>query len=285
MVTLVCSRDALLLTSYWLSAQRNTLINLGPTKRGSTQLLVLVPYNETEEVSVMQGSLIGYEHVLLEAVAPLELCFTTTRVLPVFDDIHQADNVVTASIEFSRAMNFDGISYGWLLVQDSASVSVELSEVSPFRLHLQLTFVVPGSVNITFKSGVCFAISTGEYNLASDMIEVSYAEELFSFYCSFESGQEVTRPDFEFSISAPDVVTSLWPANFQVENCEIAQFSSDIVAGGTVIAIGLHVLTPGEFSIALPARSAQLLSGEYNERWSLAAVFVEGRGCVAGRFA
>ena len=279
-MTLFCSCDTLVLTSYWLSAQQNTLINLGPTKQGGMQLLVLVPYNETQEVRVMQGALMGYEHVTLPSIAPLQLRFTTTRVMPVFEDIHQTDNVITASITFSRAMSFDGLSSSWLLVQDSSSVLVDLSLDTLFRLHLQITFVVPGSVNITFKSGVCYSISTGEYNLASDMIEVSYAEALFSFTSSFEDRQEVTSPDIELSLYASDLVMSIWPANFEVENCKIAQFSQDIVEGATVVVLGIHVLQPGEFSITLPARSVQLLTGEFNDRWSIVAVFVEGCSLV-----
>ena len=279
-MTLFCSCDTLVLTSYWLSAQQNTLINLGPTKQGSMQLLVLVPYNETQEVCVMQGALMGYEHVPLASIAPLELRFTTTRVMPAFEDIHQADNVITASITFSRAMSFDGLSNSWLLVQDSSSVVVDLTQDTLFRLHLQITFVVPGSVSITFKSGVCYSISTGEYNLASDMIEVSYAEELFSFTSSFEDGQEVTSSDIQLSLFANALVMSIWPVNFEVENCKIAQFSQDIVEGATIVVLSVHVLQPGEFSITLPARSVQLFTGEYNDRWSVVAVFVEG--CLLG---
>lgn len=275
-VTLVCSCDTLVLTSYWLSAQQNSLINLGPSKQGGMQLLVLVPYNETQEVSVMQGALIGYEHVPLPDIPSLTLHFTTTRPLPVFSNIQQTNNVITASIEFSHAMVFQSVSSNWLLIQDSSSVVTELSVDTPLRLRLQITFVVPGSVNITLKSGVCYSMLSREYNLASDMIEVSYAEELFSFNCSFETGQEVTHPDLEVSLSTDSVVSAIWPSHFKAENCEMLHFSSDIVGGNTLVVIGLHVINPGEFSLVLPARSVQLLTGQYNARWSLTAVFVEG---------
>ena len=279
-MTLICSCDTLVLTSYWLSAQQNTLINLGPTKQGGMQLLVLVPYNETQEVSVMQGALMGYEHVMLPAIAPLKLRFTTTRIMPVFEDIQQTDNVITASISFSHAMVFDGLSDSWLLVQDSSSVLVDLSKSTMYRLHLRITFVVPGSVNITFKSGVCYCRSTGEFNLASDMIEVSYAEELFSFTSNFEDRQEITSSNIELSLTAEDLLVSIWPDNFEVENCKIAQFNQGVVEGATVVSIGLHILQPGEFSITLPARSVQLVTGKYNDRWGIVATFVEG--CLCG---
>ena len=75
---------------------------------------------------------------------------------------------------------------------------------------------------------------------------------------------------------------SIWPVNFDVENCKIAQFSQDVVEGATVVLLSIHVLQPGEFSITLPARSVQLLTGEFNDRWSIVAVFVEGCS-LAGR--